>query len=250
MNLLTTRRALKTAAVSVVSLGVAFTAVMGFAHTKAGHPILALMGPLMGASHHPGGSGGKCPLGFGNKGTAEEKEAARSKFATAHAGAERAPFRPALGFQLDTTTRNDVSAWASAHGVTCTVPKSGSDLDCGNVRADALPAGSDASGIGFQSIWFTFGAGDKLIAAVGVREDAHADAMSSEFQRLVEGVTHEAGSPAKIQGDPSPAALASGALYQASAEYRFRNYFAVARVTNMGPRGYVLTEEYRSLPES
>jgi hypothetical protein len=250
MNPMNVRRALKVSAISVVSLGVTFTAVMGFAHTKAGHPLLALMGSAMGDHSHSGKPGAKCPLGFGSKGTPEEKEASRRQFAASHAGGERAPLRPALGFQLDATTRSDVTAWATAHGISCSVPKSGSDLDCSNVRADALPPGGDASSIGFQSIWFTFGEGDKLIAAVGVRQDPRADEMSSAFVHLVDGVTQEAGSPAKTQGDPSPVALASGALYQASAEYRFRNYFAVARVTNMGSKGYVLTEEYHSLPDS
>jgi hypothetical protein len=63
---------------------------------------------------------------------------------------------------------------------------------------------------------------------------------------VAERVTREAGHAAASSGDPSR--LASGTLYQATAEYRFSNYFAVARATNMGPgTGYVLTEEYRSL---
>jgi hypothetical protein len=247
-------RIVKNGLVAVASLGVVFTAVMGFAHTEAGHPLLGLMGGAlgMGAGDRTAASpGAKCPLGFGNKGTPEEKEAARRQFASLHAGDGLAQARPALGFQLDRTTRSDVTEWATAHHVTCSTPKSGSDLDCAKVPADALvgsPPGSPEPG--FQSIWFTFGAGDKLIAAVGIRQDARVEQMSSAFLAVTGDVSREAGPPARTQGDASPASLASGSLYQASAEYRFRNYFAVARVTNMGIKGYVLTEEYRSLPES
>ena len=42
--------------------------------------------------------------------------------------------------------------------------------------------------------------------------------------------------------------ISGGSLKQASAEYRFRDYYALARATNMG-QGFALTEEYRSLPE-
>jgi hypothetical protein len=247
MNVIKARRALKVGAVSSAALGIAFTAIMGFAHTPKGRPLLALMGRAMGA--HSGSSGAKCPLGFDHNKSPQEKEVERQRFAVAHGGPGHAPARPALGFQLDTTTRSDVTAWASAHGVSCSVPKSGSDLDCSNVAGSALPT-PDPTGIGYQSIWFTFGTGDRLIATVGIRQDGRANEMSTAFVGVVNDVTREAGTPTKTQGDPSPASLASGALYQASAEYRFHNYFAVARVTNMGAKGFVLTEEYRSLPES
>ena len=47
-------------------------------------------------------------------------------------------------------------------------------------------------------------------------------------------------------GDSAPSSLAAGLLRQASAEFRFSDYYAIARVTNMGD-GFMLTEEYRSL---
>ena len=40
--------------------------------------------------------------------------------------------------------------------------------------------------------------------------------------------------------------ITSGLLRQASAEYRFRDYYAIARATNLGDE-YVLTEEYHAL---
>ncbi len=240
-------RALKITAVSGLALGSVFTGVVGFAHTQPGRPLLALMGRAMGS--RAGKTGGKCPLGYDVKESPEEKEAARRQFAASHAGVDRAQARPALGFELDKTTRADVTSWARAHDIKCVVPKSGSDLDCSDVPAEALP--DRETGIGLHSLWFTFGLGDTLTSAVGVRRDTSVELISSTFKRVTDDVSREAGPPSKTEGDPSPATLSSGALYQASAEYRFRNYFVVARATNMGKvQGFVITEEYRSLPDS
>jgi len=241
-------RALKITAVSGIALGTAFTAVVGFAHTEPGRPLLALMGRAMGRQASAN-AGGKCPFGYDVKASPVQKEAARRQFAASHAGADRAQGRPALGFVLDKTTRADVTSWARAHDIKCVVPKTGSDLDCSDIPAEALP--DHETGIGLHSLWFTFGTGDTLTSAIGVRRDASVEMISSTFKRVTDDVSREAGAPAKTEGDPSPATLSSGALYQASAEYRFRNYFALARATNMGRvQGFVITEEYRSLPDS
>jgi hypothetical protein len=238
------RRALTIAGLSVASLGFVFTGVVGFLHTKPGRPLLSL---VFGSSAR---SGGKCPLGYDTKVTPEDKEAQRRQFAAVHAGRAVAQGRPAFGFELDKTTRGDVLGWAATHDVQCKTPKSGADLDCSDVPVDALPSHTQVGG-GFHSLWFTFGAGDKLISAVGVRRDTSVESISSTFRSVTSALTNTAGPPVQTQGDPSPATLSSGALYQASVEYRFRNYFALARATNMGPvQGYVLTEEYRSLPDS
>jgi len=241
-------RALKITAVSSLALGTLFTAVVGFAHTPPGRPLLAVMGRWMGSSM-TAKAGGKCPLGYDVKASPAEKEATRRQFAAVHAGTERAHARPALGFELDKTTRAEITNWATTHDVKCVVPKAGSDLDCSDVPAEALPSGEP--GMGFHSLWFTFGAGDALTSAIGVRRDARVEEISSTFKRVTDEVSKAAGPPTLVQGDPSPATLSSGALYQASAEYRFRDYFVITRATNMGrAQGFVITEEYRSLPDS
>ena len=83
---------------------------------------------------------------------------------------------------------------------------------------------------------------------VAVRRDASAGVISAAFRAVTGDLANEAGPAATVEGDPSAARLSSGLLQQASAEYRFRDYYALARATNMGD-GFVLTEEYRSLPD-
>jgi hypothetical protein len=240
-------RALRASATAGLLFGVSFVGIVGFAHTEPGRPLLAVMGHLLGKSSVA--REGRCPLGYDVKADPVAKEAARRQFAATHAGRERVRARPALGFQLDETTRADVMRWAARESVKCVVPKTGSDLDCSDVPADALPG--RGSGPAFHSLWFTFGARDCLISAVGVRRDPRVEEVSTTFERVTLRISLAAGPPTTVQGDPTPPALSSGALYQASAEYRFVDYFAVARATNLGPaQGFVLTEEYRSLPES
>jgi hypothetical protein len=231
-------RYLKRALAAMVGLAVAFTALVGFAHTRRGRPLLA----LLSGSKARGG----CPLGYDAARTPAQKEAARRVFAVSHAGEDRAAARPALGFELDRTTRADVGTWARVHGVACKVPRSGPDLDCADVPDAALPA--PYRGAPIVSLWLSFGAGDTLDSLVVVRRSPDAATISATFEAVTSTVATEAGQARVVDGDPSAERLAAGLLHQASAEYRFRNYYAVARATNMGD-AFALTEEYRSLAD-
>ena len=231
-------RAAKISIGSVLGLAMALFALVGFAHTKAGRPLLAMMG------RHGGAKVG-CPLGYDVAATPQQKEAARERFASAHRGEGLATARPALGFSLDVTTRADVMAWASANGVACQKPRAGADLDCAGVPDAALP--EEFRGVGVQSLWLDFGAKDTLISVTAIRRDASAALISATFGAVTLDLAKEAGPAASAEGDGSAARLSSGLLQQASAEYRFRNYYALTRATNMGD-AFVLTEEYRSLP--
>jgi len=227
---------------ALLTVSALFIAIVGLAHTAPGRPLLSVIGPVLGMR----AGGGKCPLGYDAKATPEQKEATRRRFAASHAGSTRAAERPAFGFVLDQTTKADVVAWAAEHAITCVVPRSGSDLDCSDVPTAAFP--SPQQGLALHSLWLNFGAGERLVSVIGIRQGHDAQSISDAFAQATETTTHMAGPPTTTGGDASPAALASGDLYQAMAEYRFANYFAVARATNMGhARGFVLTEEYRSL---
>ena len=238
-------RGLKIALGSIVGLLLSFTALVGFAHTKAGRPLLPMLA-WMGVKLGHGAA--RCPLGYDRAATPAQREASKAEFAGSHRGDMLAAGRPALGFTLDRTTRADVVSWASAHGVTC-APGAGhgpADLSCPDVPDAALP---DAfRGVGAATLWFTFGTADRLIAVISVGHAASADPVAAAYASATRALDRDAGEPSRRAGDASPAQLASGVLYQASSEYRFRDYYAVARATNVGS-GYALTEEYRSLAD-
>ena len=236
------KRTLKVTVAAALAATVGLTALIGFAHTKHGRPLLALLGAH--GSHHRGGGG--CPLGFDKAQTPEQKEASRASFSRAHRGAALVRARPALGFRLDATTEADVLAWAQASGVSCKKPRAGYDLDCAAIPDSALPEAE--RGAGLRSLWLGFGGDGKLVTVVAVRKSADPRVVSEAFASVKGRVEHAAGPASSVVGEGRPEELASGALYQASAEYRFKNYYALARATNMGD-GFLLTEEYRSLTD-
>jgi hypothetical protein len=235
-----TRKAVRAAA-SLASLLAGLTAVIGFAHTRPGRPLLAWLGRTTGLGAKAAG----CPLGYDQSATPEQKQAARSRFAATHGGTATALNRPALGFQLDRTTRADVTAWAAARGVACEAGKGQADLSCARVSDTLVPEAF--RGVGAETVWFSFGADERLVSVIAVAQSDDAAAIQAAFNAITNTLDREAGAPARVEG--SPDALPSGLLYQASAEYRFRDYYAVTRATNVG-KGFALTEEYRSLTAS
>lgn len=233
----TVRRALGST-LGVLVLG---TALMGYAHTPAGRPLLQWMGLSMKAA----GGGGGCPLGYDVKASPEQKEAARQGFAAAHRGTLPARARPALGFTLDGTTRRQVLAWAEAHGVQCTVPRSGADLECEQVPASLLS--DPGRQVAIRTLWLTFGAGGTLVSAIAVSRAPEAALIGATYAAVTQGLTQQAGAPTQQDTGRDATWLSQGLLRQTSAEYRFQDFYALARATNMGD-GFVITEEYRSLP--
>jgi hypothetical protein len=227
----------RTLVVSTLGL-IALLGFVGFLHRPAGRPLLRAL------AHATGGS---CPLGYDHAPTMAEREAGRRRFAARHAGVLRALQRPALGFVLGRTTRADVLAWAAQHGLRCAAGRLGvrqADVECRDVPGAALP--SPSSGVALSSLWLTFGAGDRLVAVVDVRRDADPESITDAFHATEHALTSEAGPIANAEGDPTPDAL-TGLLESASVEYRFSDYYALARAANMGGSGYVLTEEFRAL---
>lgn len=213
----------KKLAIGLVTFGVLFTGLMGFAHTRSGRPLLRLLGRAAGR---------RCPLGFDQQATPAQREQARRAFASHHAGSAVARARPALGLELERSRREEVIAWGRTQQLSCEVPSSGHDLSC--------------EGPG-QTLWFDFGEAGTLIAITGVRRAAQPAPISAAFEALAQALAAQTGAEPTRSGDAAPEALAAGPLHQAAAELRCRNYYALARATNMGD-GFVLTEEFRALP--
>jgi hypothetical protein len=227
------RRALGfSAALTCVLIG-----LIGFAHTPAGRPILRALGRVA--------SGAGCPLGYDKAQGPAERERARASFARGHRGSVEAPLRPALGFALDRSTRAEVTAFMAGAGVACRESTGMADLVCGKVPSRALP--SEFRNVERRELWFNFGDQGRLIALTAISRDHAAEPISTAFGQVIADVARKSGPAARLSGDASARALASGALQQASAEFRFANYYALTRVTNMG-KDFLLTEEYRSLP--
>jgi len=229
------RRAFAIPLAAALTLLVLFVGVMGFAHTAAGRPLLAVMGRMF--------RGGSCPLGYDKKVTPAQRQLAAARFTATHRGTLPAAARPALGFTLGQTRRAEVVATLAARGVACAQGTS-ADLVCLRVPSESLPPAPP--GTPPRELWFTFGARDQLLSVVALSREADPRAISDAFGAVTAWVGAQAGPATARAGEGSAAFLAAGALRQASAEFRFSNYYALARATNMG-KDYLLTEEYRAL---
>jgi len=229
-------RALVRSAAVLGGLLLSFVGVIGFAHTRAGRPLLALLGRAV----HPGA----CPLGYDRQATPLQREQAAARWASTHRGTAPAAARPALGFALGQTRRADVVSAMAAHGIDCG-PGAAADLVCRQVPTTALPG---AVGRLARELWLTFGARGQLLSLVALSRAEGAGAISDAFSDVTAQVARAAGPPTSRAGEGGAAYLAAGALHQSSAEFRYANYYALARATNMG-NGYLLTEEYRTLAD-
>jgi hypothetical protein len=173
-----------------------------------------------------------CPFGHGAAGPRAPRELDMSLSAAAS--------RPALGFVLDATTRADLDVWASDHGVTCTpAPRNPRVVTCTAVPAAALASGLDAT-----AAWFEFGDHGTLASIKTTRHAATSTPVADEYRATEALVSQSAGAPAVARNE-ALATLDRGAFHQAVVEYKFRDYRATIRATNMGD-SFLLTEQYAS----
>ncbi len=212
-------------------------ALVGLGHTSTGRPVLEAVTRM---AH------GGCPFGYDKPLSPAERERAATNFAARHRGEQRAASRPALGFELDHTKRADVIAQLAKQGITCASDKGYSDLTCNGVPSSAL--GGEAASAPPRNLWFTFGAQQQLLSVVAISHAAQPQAISDAFAATRAAIDRRAGAVSTSQGDADARALSSGLLRQASAEFRFRDYYARERATNLG-KDFMLTEEYRSLAD-
>lgn len=218
------------------SVVVTTTLALGALHSDAGR---AVLGGVTRMAH------GGCPFGYDKPMSGAARERASANFAASHRGPQRALAQPALGFDLGHTTRAQVLSAMQAQGVQCVPAKGLSDLTCNGVPTSALPSAPAAPP---RNLWLTFGAKEQLLAVISISRSADAEPVSSAYLATCATLDRDAGRAASTSGNPEPEQLAAGLLRQASTEFRFTNYYAGARVTNMG-RGFALSEEYRALPD-
>jgi hypothetical protein len=227
------KRALVRAVTVAGSLLALSAGAVGLVHLPAAKPMLRALGRV---AH------GKCPFGYDKPMSPAQRERQNFAFSVAHRGSARAASRPALGFVLDQTTRTEVVAALSKRGVTCVAARGLSDLTCNGVPSSAL----DGPPAPPRNLWLTFGTRDQLLSLIAISRAPSAETISEAFTATKLALAHDAGAPTRVDGDPSSAELSRGALRQASAEYRFSNYYALERAANLGS-SFALSEEYRSL---
>jgi len=172
---------------------------------------------------------GGCPI---PRATAAQVEAAQARAFRSLRGATLAPARPAVGFSLGVTTRDDAEAWARERGVECESGREGALLVCA-----AVPA-PDGSGT-YDEVAFEFRLRDlRLINLTTLRTGLDARAASAEIRRLSATLEDTLGAPAmEVRGEPGVVA------------YRYSDYLAEVSAMSLRGRGHAIREHYMSAPE-
>ena len=216
---------LKIAAVSVPLLA----AAVGL-HTPAGRALL-------------GGASG-CPWGQSAPSAAKLEELRVKSAATLKvSGASRATSRPAFGFVLDQSTRADVTAWAERASATCAEEIGGAALRC-ELAARNI---TEENGVSVRDAFFRFDPRGVVVGIDLMRDGTDGGKAGAVLTTISDRITRAAGPPSTVRGTPDATHL-GGYLDRAAAEFRFADYAADVSATNLGDRGVVVREQYRSIP--
>ena len=217
----------------------AFTGLVGILHLPFAAPLLRKISPAA-----------LCPI---QRGTPDQVDRAHAIAAAGktNAGATAAPVRFALGFELDRTTRGDVTAWGEKNAISCSqIAGNETLMRCTDVPLAAL-AGSSPSAVDdvrtYEEVTFAFRSTGELVNVQARRRHLSADAASKLAGSIAARTEKALGRPSTVGGEPTAAHLSRGALSTFVAQYAFSDYEASVAATNLPPYGVMVREQYISL---
>lgn len=208
-------------------LVLAFVGFMGFAHTKAGRPVLAWMGKMMGKAEF-------CPLGYDRPATVADRQARRQNLAEHFKSRPHFGSNEFLGFRFNETLKSDAQKSILSKNGSCQELKSGHDLECsGQIGASTK-----------TTLWLEFDGSNHLVSLRSVEEYGSADAAMSAFKASKDRIIDPSSSivDEKVQ---TSGQLQAGLLRQASVQSEYGNLKASVRVTNLGDR-FVVSQDIAS----
>jgi hypothetical protein len=204
-------------------------AAIGAAHAPFARPLLMRLGG--------------CPMA-GARMTTVEAENARHLAVSFDRGESPAPARPALGFELDSTTLAEVRDWAHRERVDCDDPRPGL-LKCTAVRPGALGL-PDADGK-IDELALEFNGQGRLVNATTFRTRLNAGAAASEAGAIVASLAEKLGPAQQHAGDFGVSHFAAaGAKSISTVTYRYRDYLADVTAMNAPSGGPSIREQYIS----
>lgn len=206
------------------------------------------MAGLVGLAHAPFARSllrtvGGCPMA-GARMTPDVAERARRMALATDRVALSAPARPALGFALDTSTRDDVRAWARRERVECEDARPGL-MKCARVAPDALGLGSTHATI--DELALEFDPRERLVNVSTFRTHLTPTTASSEARSIVARLSERLGTAELRAGDFAESSLRAPAEASISTvRYRFGDYIADVTAMNAPASGPSIREHYMS----
>lgn len=208
-------------ALGVVAAGLAFVAIVGFAHTKHGRFLLAYL-PGMGA---------RCPVGMDQKLSPVERDASRSLALQTVRGDGQSPSRSVDGLELGQASTSDALAHETARGLSCEENATKSELRC---------LSSDKT----SSALYLVNRDGKVVSLQRQVTLTDAGEAVSRFEQRSATLRQSLGAPTKSHGDATAVYLTGAALRQINAEHRFSDFRALVRATNVARGRFDVTESY------
>jgi hypothetical protein len=212
-------------------LTVLFVGIMGFMHTPWGYRVLEFFGV-------------GCPYADISP---EAIEQARLDSAHRNRKEQRTPARPALGFELDATTPNQIDEWAKKHNITCETARKGTFKKCLFVPAEALEGPQETE---IKEVAFQFTPDAKFLVNMTVLHTGLSSPQAADKLKKISTVLKDSlGEPHRITGTASAEYLAGGYLRTATYAYKFHDYMAQVTATNVGKSGVLVRQHYMSIPD-
>lgn len=226
MRELTTPRRLRLAA-GVLAGTCAAVAAIGAMHTAPGRVLLARLGV-------------PCPVDTVNPALVL---AVRDDAVALARGRTPAPARPALGLQLDRSTREQVGAWLARSGTRCdAITRGYRYLRCRGVPAASL----GLAGPPVSEVWFSFGPADTLIAINLYRRSMDPAQARQSWDVAITHLRQALGSPMRTTGDTRLATLFAQPVAVARVQYVYADYLATVTASHLPYGGLAVREQYMS----
>jgi hypothetical protein len=214
-----------------LAASVLVTGLIGVAHTPAGRPLLAFL---------PGASVA-CPVPAEIRNlTPAQRDANHRRAVQTLKGSDTAVSRPGIAIRLG-ATRDELASWASTNGAQCDEQRSGLEVRCTNVPAISMGVGEQGS-VRVDALTFGFDVDGHLVSTLAMESTSSANAAAEAVRDRASELARQAGPVTSHVGETTPEYLASGALRQARAEFKFSDYHASVAATNMGHDRYVISE--------
>lgn len=193
----------------------ALTALVGFAHTPAGRPLLALLGAAPG-----------CPV-LANVDPIKAQEN-RQAWVAKKAGNQPAPAHPALDFELGRTLQPEVTQSLAKQGTTCSLTRKGTALECTG---------------GQENMVLQFDGTQRLVAVDVFHHPRTSESALVLLNDAERGLTAKLGQATHERGERSASYLGEQRFRQVALEYRYSDYTARVAATNFGD-GLRVREQY------
>jgi hypothetical protein len=205
---------------------------------------------LVGVLHMPFARGllmqaGGCPMA--TAASPEQIDQAHQAALAKVRGTERAPARPAFGFALEKTTRDDVTTWASHQNLSCETDR-GKVLRCNAVPAAAV--GVPAVQGPITTLSFAFNAKDILVDVSSMRMHLRPEAGLAAVTDIADGLAKQLGPPHTHLGAFDVEHLSQKSVAGLSnIAYRFHDYVVDVVTMSFETDGLVLREHYASIAD-